>query len=215
MNSRHPHFSQDIPVSQHQTPPQRDGSWLCSEGSYRDLVKKMCALDPGLAIRDPKNRRVHWPAPNAQVVLLEVKDCSIERHNIDFVQASQLRTRLDHLHSLVGKGPYPRIYLVEGLTPDFISVLGTEFNIDPSFFVGHERTIIWNILHDGINDNLPPPSMLAPKKIFQIRYYEVAHFLPGFLNFGAACGATGRHIGVTRLSGRFSSSGIVRRKYSF
>ncbi|OCL07743.1 hypothetical protein AOQ84DRAFT_364717 [Glonium stellatum] len=129
----------------------------------------------------------------------------------------ELRTYLERSSSS-GDSPRRRIFLMEGLNPGLISILGTQFNIDPSFFAAHERTILWNPDQDGVSDNNLPPSMQNPMKAFRLKYYEVLKTNPGIQQFGAgrtACSVTGRHVGTSRLNGEFYSCGVLRRKCSF
>ena len=88
--------------------------------------------------------------------MLEVKaNNTVDRYPSDILGQDDLRTYI-HRSSSAGEGPHRRIYVMEGLNPGFISMLGTHFNIDPSFFVAHGQCSGTD--QDGVNGNPLPHS---------------------------------------------------------
>ena len=103
-----------------------------------------CPFDPSLRKRDPKNNLISWPHPKARVVVLGAKaDNTVDRYPGDILGQDDLRTYI-HRSGSPEEGPRRRIYLMEGLDPGFISILGTHFNMDLSFFATHGRTMLWD-----------------------------------------------------------------------
>jgi len=192
------------------------GSWLCGNGEYSEFVAKACALDPGLKIADPKGR--HQPFANrpSRVVMLTLP-----------VNATALATNVSSAEfqtsSALGKylrkpamSSVRRIFLVEGLCPATVDVLGSHFKMSPTLFKNHERTTIFPNRHAQANDNPSLPSLKGYGESYMLRYYEILSFNPGTLRrFEATCADCARHIGVTRMAGKIVPEGIVRRKMSY
>lgn len=190
----------------------KDVSWLCTDVAYQEYVERMCALNPSLSRPDPDNARLLPERDHGRVAMLEIlQDRTVSRE--DFDSGPSL---LDHFQPRPpAAGGHRRIYVVEGLDPNFIGILGTEFMIDPSFFVRHERTMIWNGWHHGVNDDSPLPSPLNPEESFLIKYFELRFFDALLPDESAACAKTGRFIRLTKLGNDFEPVGIMCRKFSF
>lgn len=187
------------------------GAWLCSEGPYRQVIADQCAINPGLINEDPKNHHISFAENHASVSLLQVEDkgqvfCLTRTNFKDTKSVKQhLETRSP------GNGICRRVYLIEGLAPDIIEILGTYFKMDPSLFLFQERTTLWPTSQRSSD---PPtlPTLVNPKRESMLRYYELRDFKTRFDDFALCCAKTGRHIGLTRLSGALDTVGIVRRK---
>ena len=189
-----------------------DGSWVSTPGPYQDLVKSLCAADPGLLKRDSGaiKRQAPWPTPNRRVLALDVqadgKVSSPVVFNLDQAQ---------NLGSYLTERTLPdlrTIYILEGLSPDFIAVLGEHFRLHPSVFVDHQRVSVSAVHHRG-DENLLPT---AGRDHVTFRFSEL-YTLPSTIETkaGIYCPDTGRYVGVTRTYGELSDAAALGRKCSF
>jgi hypothetical protein len=73
-----------------------------------------------------------------------------------------------------------RIILLEGLSPNYVEVVGSHFNMDPTFFANHKRPNSWDLIKDSyfIERTANLPSLNDPRRQFMIRYPELRHFPP-------------------------------------
>lgn len=203
-----------------------DGRWLCDEGPYREYVAAWCRLNPNLGAPDPKNRWSPLRNGNARLAMIELGPDKQARRT-DFLSATELSA---HFRQLESRPPYlireknsyghRRIYILEGLAPDFIAALGEHFLMDPTFFMRQERTTLWGFPSEGSRQTASLPSLVKPEKSFFMKYYELRRF-EGIRAYTTFCGKTGRNVGVTRntrpdLQGfKYEPVGIVHRKCSF
>lgn len=67
------------------------------------------------------------------------------------------------------------LYILEGLNPEFVGVLGANFDIDPTFFSRHKRTALWEGVHEGGNTSKLPSADHASLG-FMMEYCEILHF---------------------------------------
>ncbi|KAF2802596.1 uncharacterized protein BDZ99DRAFT_428324 [Mytilinidion resinicola] len=194
-----------------------DGAWLCAKGPYLDFIAERCSYDPGLMIADPKNKDHPIKPGNATVVMLEQDHSSLNFASKEFKSCSDLQSYFMN-DSASPQGPHPRrrIYIMEGLAQDYISVLGSQFFMNPSFFMRQERTCIWSNAFTPVSDSLPQPSLLEPHKSFMIDYCELRQFPQIIPNTAMFCKRTGRHVGMTpSRHEEKSTTGMLRRKCSF
>ncbi|KAG8528225.1 uncharacterized protein KY384_007142 [Bacidia gigantensis] len=108
-----------------------------------------------------------------------------------------------------------RLFLVEGLEPGLMSVVGHCFNIDPTLVVRQQRTAHWEPYHKSGNTPLLP-SLLEPSRSFHVPYYELHYYpegLPDKLDW--RCADSGRQINSSRMPGTFDRVGIADRKVSY
>ena len=106
-----------------------------------------------------------------------------------------------------------RIYLMEGLAPDYIATVGGHFFMDPTFFQRQERTCVWSNDFTPVSDALPQPSLLDPKQAFHLQYCELRQFNKALENRYFFCERTRRHVGMTASRQKEESTvGILRRK---
>jgi hypothetical protein len=199
-----------------------DGRWL-SHGAYRDSVRGLTSSDPRLRQADPRGRleKITYSDLGVRLSVLEgQRDGRFRRttqfHDPEAVQAHFRSERSD------GAAPGRKtVYVLEGLGPGFVGVLGEHFRLHPSVFVEQERVVIHDMSWQGENDGLPLPSMLRTRTHLALKYYEVMAFDRRPTSFRWVCGTTGRHIGVTRELkweetrdevDQFADVGIVARK---
>jgi hypothetical protein len=169
------------------------------------------------------------PDEYGRVAVLEVTSSStLQAKRLDLETSKQLDTYLLR--------PKPtktrRIFIVEGVARNFVHVLRTHFNMDPSFFAAQKRQGSWVFPHR--ERTLKLPSASNPTKSFLIRYPELVYFpmdggrpqldsqfvrdLDGHREieiFRRTSGiATNDRLGE-RKWGRFSTVGIVKHAASY
>ncbi|EWG53289.1 hypothetical protein FVEG_11752 [Fusarium verticillioides 7600] len=115
---------------------ENDGSWLSAPGPYRDLIRSLCASRPDLRSRDETNES-DWPPTcyNPRIVALEVQGNSVH----ECLETSDPRELDQHFQEYKAKKSAKRriIYILEGLNPEFISILGGHLMIHPILFTDH------------------------------------------------------------------------------
>ncbi|SCO03154.1 uncharacterized protein FFB20_11873 [Fusarium fujikuroi] len=113
-----------------------DGSWLSAPGPYRDLIGSLCASRPDLRSRDKTNES-DWPPTcySPRVVALEMQANSVH----ECLKTSDPIELDHHIESYKAKesAKKRKIYILEGLNPEFISVLGKHLMIHPTLFTDH------------------------------------------------------------------------------
>jgi hypothetical protein len=130
-----------------------------------------------------------------------------------FVNIGELR---DHFKHASHNHDRRRIYLMEGLAQDFVSVIGGHFFMEPTFFQRQERTCVWSNEFTPVSDALPQPSLLSPDKTFHLQYCELRQFNKALENRYFFCERTRRHVGMTAPRHKEdSTTGILRRKTSW
>jgi hypothetical protein len=198
--------------------PTADGGWLSAEGPYRDYIAAYCELNPNLRTPDSKNRWSLLRDGNAHVTMLELERGKRARRR-DFASAAELSAHLRHSSRPVGVQNC-RIYIMEGLAPDCIAALGDHFLMEPTFFMGQERTTRWGLSFEGSRNTPELPSLVDSTKPFTIKYYEPRDF-GEIKTFSMWCARTNRNISLTRNTRpdlynlKYEPVGIVHRKCSF
>lgn len=108
--------------------------------------------------------------------------------------------------------------MMEGLAPDFVSVIGGHFFMEPTFWLRQERTCVWSNDFTPVSDALPQPSLLNPDKSFHVQYCELREFNKALENKPFFCKRTRRHVGMTAPRhgvDENSTTAIMRRKVSW
>lgn len=191
---------------------------MCPDGQYASLVQRLCDADPRLRKRDTKavSQGTPWPPlSRGRVINVCAGKDKIFRVEQDWSDAAAFVADLKTGVALDERKN--NILLVEGLSPTVIDGLGSRFNINPSFFVDHERVVVFNERHDGCSDYPTLPHSIrwkAGTNGLMLRYFEVMELNPVPDDFRMSCADTGRHIGAVRTRGRISPVAIVRRKCS-
>jgi hypothetical protein len=194
-----------------------DGTWLCENGPYKNLIKGMSNLDPMLTKMD-KTGSVAPAKAKARVAVLDIRQEGIVERQI-FDQADALRDYIqsNELPSTM-KIPQRRVFIVEGLAPGFVSVLGSYFLMDPRFFVRHQRTLHGYLDPNEPADMPPLPSLENPKETFSIKYYELRSIQANVASlpfYHIGCADSGRRVTFQRIGAKFKPICVVRRKCSF
>lgn len=158
------------------------GSWLCTKGSYRNHIAAWCAVNPNIRAPDSKNQWSPLLIGNARVAMLELlpgKDVCRKDFSSSMELSKDLKSGLppsSNMAESTSLGRRCRIYILEGLAPDFISVLGEHFLMDPTFFMKQERTNLWGLPFEGINKTPYLPSGTEPENNFCLKYYELRNY---------------------------------------
>lgn len=121
-----------------------------SVGEYQKYIEALSKFNPGLKKADPNNEEGPLKHGNALVVMLDapaegVPDFS--RPEKRFRSSAELRT---HLKNSGHDHQRRRIYLCDGLAPDYVSAIGGHFFMNPTFFQRQERTCVWS---NEVNDS--------------------------------------------------------------
>ena len=177
-------------------------------GKWRSTIAALCVAYPNLRYPD-----FETPIPGiaGRVALLKFPDEGRPVRK-DFEDPLSLRL---HLEQATSTHSIRRLFLVEGLDPSFMGLLGQHFDIDPLLIVKQQRTAKWESYHRAGNTPILP-SLLEPDQSFHIPYHELHHYPQGLPDkFDWRCADSGRQISSSRMPGTFDRVGIVDHKASF
>ncbi|KAL4875212.1 hypothetical protein BJY04DRAFT_167406 [Aspergillus karnatakaensis] len=180
---------------------------LEDDSPYATLSRALCAADPRL-----QNWRVDTKPNPARVVALEIHpDQSAEWIN-EFIDPQSLRDKL-----ATPSTESSTVYILEGITPAFVDILGIHFDLHPSVFLDHERLVALAGSATGEAGGIPflASAAIQARDHITMKYHEPLLLSPVPEQFRNFCEASGRHIAVTRILGAFSPVGLARRKCSF
>jgi hypothetical protein len=102
-----------------------------------------------------------------------------------------------------------RIYLLEGLAPSYVEILGTHLRVDPYVFA---EQLLRGGTRKGETAMLPSR---RDKGGFSMQYVEPRMFGAGIDDLGARCLYQERKIWATKINGKFDGVGHVHRIASF
>ena len=185
-------------------------------GPYQEYIAALSESNPGLKKADPNNAQNPLKPGNALVVLLDSDATGVPTfEKTEFRNVAELRT---HFSNSPRKHDRRRIYIMEGLAPDFVSIIGGHFFMEPTFWLRQERTCVWSNDFTPVSDALPQPSLLDPNKSFHVQYCELREFNKALENKPFFCKRTRRHVGMTvprtgsKNENENSTTAIMRRK---
>lgn len=189
--------------------------WICAAGPYQDHIRQMAALKPGLDRPDSKNNALVSRIGTSRCVELEIQpDLSTTAHL--FQDETELR-----MHFAARKQSHAqlrrRIYLLEGLDPNYVDALGSYFWMDPSVFVQHERNAAWNAQSSRADDRdvTPLPSLRNAETYWRLRYREVRQFGIDAPDWRTTCAVTGSHLAGIGFDWRLDGLVALERKCSY
>lgn len=188
-------------------------SWLSGRGEYAKQVNALCASDPRLRYRDPKNikQKIPWPHRHCRVVSLQADPDGLFQSS-PISTAQDLRTQLETRPTSNGERS---LFIVEAPSPEYIDALGTHYQMCPSFFAEHLATVVFNNSSNALSDGPVLPTVAMTREHVTLPYFELCSIPSSVQNtFKLCCAVTGRHLGVTRYMGKFSDAGTLRRKCS-
>ncbi|KIX02724.1 uncharacterized protein Z518_08666 [Rhinocladiella mackenziei CBS 650.93] len=188
---------------------------------YGELRKSLCPSDPRLekstfcsSVPPPGTWRP-WCRAKARVLALQLRLAEPFVTPVEFTDAASLAADLKEKAGS-SDPDVRRIYLLEGLSDDFVSVLGNHFRLHPSLFMDHDRLLLLGNRMTGEGGGLPIlPSATCQRDHVSLKYHEPLVLSERPTSFRIICDTSGRHIAVTRLMGEFSDVGICRRKCTF
>ncbi|RYO67236.1 hypothetical protein AA0113_g4900 [Alternaria arborescens] len=187
------------------------GSWLCTDGPYREYIEALSGSNPGLKKADPNNEDGPLMKGKALVALLDAPNTGVPGFQTTEFKSQKVLCR--HFQTTSHDHNRRRIYIMEGLAPDYIAAVGGHFFMDPTFFQRQERTCVWSNDFTPVSDALPHPSLLDPKQAFHLQYCELRQFNKALENRYFFCERTRRHVGMTASRQKEESTvGILRRK---
>lgn len=201
------------------TPRTKDdnGSWLSADGPYLTYIKQSCSRQPNLELPDGRNRAIMLcDRQHVRATVLELNSEGKMLSPAEFPHVTQLRNHFSQLRKLRQDGQSHRtIYLVEGLNTEVIALLGDELQVDPMFFVTHERTSTY--LRWPYEPNLAPclPSLIDGNRSFAASYYDIRALSEEFGSFSVGCAESGRDALRTKLGKDWEPTVILHRKCSF
>jgi hypothetical protein len=169
---------------------------LLNSGSENPGIGEAAVLDPGIG----------------KAAVLEFHDGTVTEDRFD--HADKLLKYWDRL----GKESPPkcnrRLYLLEGLPPKYIEILGSRFRIDPNVFARQVRSDILKLL-DDMRDVPLLSSHPTSKESFLIRYHELRDFDDRIHDYELRSVNQLRRISVSKFDGKFDCVGMVRKNASF
>ncbi|KAL2070277.1 hypothetical protein VTL71DRAFT_13303 [Oculimacula yallundae] len=201
------------------SPEPDHGTWLCSEGPYLEYMKKFERLHPGIGIPDQLNRHIVSRIGQSRSVLLELTPDhrwnrqtfqnkeDIKIHFVNREQSDNAATAADSKR---------RVYILEGLDPEFVEAYGSYFFMDPRFFSRQERNDPWNLKIAGsvVHDTDSLPSSIDPERYFRVKYGEVREF-DQLDDWRTVCAVTGRHLAAIGFGGKLDTTAAVARRFSY
>ncbi|KAI8958520.1 hypothetical protein F5Y11DRAFT_38733 [Daldinia sp. FL1419] len=192
-----------------------------TEERYEELIRSLCASDPrirrSILNRPRPSAKVWkpWSRAKVRVVALRFSPDGSVSPPTQYTDASLLASSLAQ-EKLSANSSSRSVYLLEGLSIDFVRVLGSHFELHPSLFVDHERLTPLSDRQTGENGGLPfLPSAIHGRDHVSLKYHEPLVLSQRPTGFRCLCDTSGRHIAVTRLMGEMSKVGVTRRKCTF
>jgi hypothetical protein len=108
------------------------------------------------------------------------------------------------------------VYLVEGLNPEIVAIFGHKLDMDPIFFVDHERTSNYQTLpyEPGLAPRLP--SLMNSDETWSMTYYEIRVPPPEdeLVSYSVGCGTSGRDAQRQSISSKWEQQFVLTRKCS-
>jgi hypothetical protein len=194
------------------------GAHLAAAGPYRDAIANLENKNKNLVHRDwkvPANRR-NVKAP-CRIKLLMYDETGKPTNNgkpRDFQDATEFK---NFMANIPANTPSRRLYLLEGVGPDYIATIGEHLNIDPAFFLRHQRTALWEGRHKAGN-TAKLASAEHPWSNFFMEYAELLYFVDIPNSRSLRNPNDNRHINMSKMpiyAADLDRVGIMHRKASF
>lgn len=204
-------MTQPLPIPLHSVSDLSECSHLAS-GEYGAAIASLCVKYPSLRYPDLQSSVQGFAG---RIVSLDLSN-GRKPTRINFEDPMKLQSYIEAKECAgLAESNSRRLFLVEGLEPRLIGVLGRCFGIDPTLIVRQQRTANWEPYHKS--GNTPAlPSLLEPSRSFHIPYYELHYYPQGLPDeLDCRCAESGRQISSSRMPGTFDRVGIVDRKASY
>lgn len=187
---------------------------LSSAGAYQTQTQKLRKKYPNLVHADWK---VPYPVRDTHKVRgrLKLLDLSSTPVAPKELTPEQLKRELTSTQpGQQANNVARRLYLLEAVDPDFVAVLGEHFRLNPTIFMRHQRTALWE--NDHKQGNTPfLASHQDASKSFIMEFCEIRYFHRTFETGSARNPLDHRHIGVAKLDGVYQKVGLLHQKASF
>jgi hypothetical protein len=182
------------------------------KGPYGSFVSSMRYRNPILAKLDEVLTRQGPSAEDGRAAVIELHDSHVAVHRPR--TSSELLDYMANLEQAPPPSCNRRLYLLEGLPPNYVEILGSRLRIDPDVFARQIDCGYLSILKDARDIPLLP-SHPTSKHSFSLRYHELRDFGENIDSFELICANQPRRISTTKWKGKFDGIGIVRRKVTF
>lgn len=201
------------------------GSHLAAPGAYQETIAKLINKYPNLANADYKP----WRQPRelsspARLVVFEFAASATSGTaptRKDFAGIDELKVFLDtDAAGIASTNPIHRFWILEGLHPAYIAVLGDALDVDPRLWMRHQRVNIRERPYREAGSLPVLPTLASEQQGFTFSYCQLVHLNYEPQTFTARCAENERHIALTRLVDReqrghkFDGVGVVHRKVS-
>ena len=189
---------------------------LSSPGQYRDAIEKLKNKYPNL--RDPDhsvyaNDRRYASVPQIACFDFTAPNNVVTKH---FQDTAEARTFIEQLTaSQNANEPVRRLFLLQGLDPECVSLFGTALEIGPILFMRHQRTSLWERSSNQPGNTPELASLLDSKREFVSDYPELRRLHLKTPTFAMRCAENGRNLSLSRQNGEFDHVGVLQRKLSF
>ena len=188
--------------------------------NYNELRRSACQADAQL--KDPKQSTAlptstwaPWHRARPRVVAIHLGPNGCFSPATEYLDSDVLQAYLNQQAKSRGTAQCS-VYILEALSREFTTILGSYFQLHPALFLDHERLVAFHNRATGEGGGIPfLPSAIQGRDYVSIKYHAPLLFsvLPtGFRNL---CDVSGRHVAVTRILGPFSEVGVARRKCTF
>ena len=176
-----------------------------------------CEMSPGLketkqVCSSPTTTWLPWARARPRVVTIYLDTDGSLSPATEYHDASVLHAYL--LENTCSDALCRRsIYILEALSPEFITFFESYFQLHPNFFKDHERHVALYNRATGEAVGVPLlPSANYGRNYVSLKYHEPLLMNPLPTGFQNLCDVSGRHVAVTKVIGKFSEVGIARRK---
>ena len=127
--------------------------------------------------------------------------------------AQSLKDLLHAHHADPSQGSKKELIVLEGLNPEFVSVIGHAWQVDPRVFMDHQLNLTWNTAREGASSFHLPSTMGKSK--FSVQYQELRYFTETVPSHLLRAADSFRNIGTTSIGRQKFQTGVVSRKISY
>lgn len=185
--------------------------------SYDEFRRSMCQADPRLkepkqSTPSPTSAWLPWHRARPRVVTIHLDPNGSFGPATEYQDSNVLQAYF-HQPTRSKTTPQRSVYILEALSREFAAVLGSHFQLHPALFMDHERLVAFNNRATGEGGGIPfLPCAIHGRDHVSLKYHEPLLLSTLPTDFRNLCDASGRHIAVTRIMGKFSEVGVARRK---